>query len=907
MSKPWYEETFEAFASLGATPPGTPSRGAKPENTKDGKRIAEYEEMIKSLQNSISQKDKLLVKSRSRCKHLESSLREKELMLKTQVSTFQSESPEVKLLLDSWTLERSALLDQVKNLEDYLEYDKKNAVSGWRSKDSSLQEEIPQSERSLQKQLADKDSMISSLRRQILEYSGQLTELTTEVAQLKRRSLSTSGLNDSMNSNVSSLEGLQRTIEELMRERDALLSFNDENAIEVKLRDNDISFQSTALSTGEFDTEINSLKEKLEEKEKTIAALVKSCAKLEKEANERNSSSEVSPDQLKERDEAISKLVKQSMAQEKKVKELNDRLAAAGGSTSDKLEIESLRKEVEMFASQVLEQETEIDELKQLVAEKNTSIKELQNKISQVGSTTSPQMLAELEAEVDELKEANKVQLDELRLLRRKNEEFQKMSDLIAKERNSAFHASEEAERSQASLDKLKRENRMLSEEIVEYEEKVEVLERKIQRNKQALDEVEGLENQIREQNLLIEQMKKSSPGEKASKTSYDEMEIAEMLEENHSLKTQVETLSKSLENAKNTVRDLEEILAGISSKESRAFDVEKEEMLSEIENLTEKLHEAEKLLNQTETDRCLIDEFKFKLEQADEDREKSEKMIVDTYERKLSLLTLDKDVTIDKLRKQLSKEKEESTDKFEELQLQLEQYEASIKDLKEEAEAEIQQRETRIFALEQTLTAQEQLLNNMRTEMDHLQGSMEHNVYGRREEIDNLQQELMELGTTKTKQEREIKLLHSHIDELRHAHAKQIDLFKAKISDLESKHDQDIQPSRSAADVLMEEQFVEVQSRLEKLTRRNETLQEDNRALREHLEMIEKQEAKSEAMIQLQKRSSELRKELADYKDKVTELEKANSPSRKKGGGRISFLGRRKESTNSLPSSESR
>jgi hypothetical protein len=109
-------------------------------------------------------------------------------------------------------------------------------------------------------------------------------------------------------------------------------------------------------------------------------------------------------------------------------------------------------------------------------------------------------------------------------------------------------------------------------------------------------------------------------------------------------------------------------------------------------------------------------------LERTDLAREESEKNIVDTVDRRISLLTLDKDLTIDKLHRELMIEKQSKPEEMEELTSQLKVYQVEISELREDMAEQIEQREARIFALEATLTAQEQLVITMKTETDHLQ-----------------------------------------------------------------------------------------------------------------------------------------------------------------------------------------
>ena len=377
-------------------------------------------------------------------------------------------------------------------------------------------------------------------------------------------------------------------------------------------------------------------------------------------------------------------------------------------------------------------------------------------------------------------------------------------------------------------------------------------------------------------------------------------------------LRHSMENQSEDLENAKATIRELERMVAEKTEDAMAQWEEEKEELMADIEDLNHQLEEARESLANLEKEKNLIEDFKQKLEQADEEREKSEKTIIDTYERKLSLLTLDKDVTIDKLRKELVTAKEGSSLDVEELQSEIEMYKAKLEEIGEQATAEIQARDSRIFALENTLDASKQLVSNMRTEMDHLQGSMQNAVAGRKEEFEDMQQELVDLTATTARQERELGSLRMKLEEKHLAHEAEVAKLHETINRLESEK-ASFEGHRNAQDLQMDLRVREVKEKLEKLKWRNSSLQEENESLRQRLAKLEthskadfvereKYDKLQADFVGQKKEIEQLQFELEEARSVVVTpaptLPVASSPDKKaknSGNRRMGFLGRRR------------
>mmetsp|Transcript_14679 Transcript_14679/g.40590 ORF Transcript_14679/g.40590 Transcript_14679/m.40590 type:complete len:1544 (+) Transcript_14679:117-4748(+) len=678
--------------------------------------------------------------------------------------------------------------------------------------------------------------------------------------------------------------------------------------------------------------------------------------------------------QLHERDEAIARMVKQSMRQDETIVDLKQQLGvlqtqlkASSPSKSSKKssssstlsaqdEIAQLRKETEMFAGQVIEQDEEIDSLNRQLTESSTqladaerdaenykrvaeasrkkaqlfedkynreaknankittlegevtvlkqSLKDAQDKldaaeaapavapVSAPPPTVDMGRVHELEAEVDELREANTEQLSELRLLRRKVHDSNSAGDELDKTRYDLSEARTASDRLAKQVADLETELTQLKGQAAEtsndsmQEHRLMDLQHELVERDRIIGELKQNAMMIMNNRTALEPEEDIPADEgngstddhhptvtKTRSTARGETEVESLKDEIARLQSNLTSQSSALESARETIRELERMSAEQKEEEHARFEDEKDEMVAEVEELTRQLDEAQRKIDELRKDELIIDEFKGKLEAADEDRELSERTIVDNYERKLSLLTLDKDVIIDKIRKELSVEKETSAKDREEAELKLTEMEEEMNNLKEHAQAEIQERDSQIMALEQTLAASKQLIENMRTEMDHLQGSMVHATAGRREEIEDMQQELVEVTATATRQEREIGALRQEIHDKQVAHDSQVAKLQETIETLESQIGNSSPPEnhRNAMDLAMELKVKEIKDRLDKLKWRNDGLGAENQLLRERLEKV----GAGESVVQAEKQKiAQLQLKVAEQNKRIQGLE---------------------------------
>jgi len=512
----------------------------------------------------------------------------------------------------------------------------------------------------------------------------------------------------------------------------------------------------------------------------------------------------------------------------------------------------------------------------------------------------------ELEDEVDELREAKKEQLQELRVLRRQVHDADASSDQLERAQREMLQAKETSDRLAAQVQELQQE----VDDLLQYKNNADS-QGADNNGVTEQDRILDLQHEIVERDRIIGELKQNVMMSSTSRSSTlepeedipadegsgmgerenqsppsgvlpDEVEVENLREEIDRLRNNLNSQSAALENARGTIRELESMSAERAEEEHARFEEEKEEMMAEVEELTQQLDAAQAKIEELRKDELIIDEFKYKLEQADEDRELAERTIVDNYERKLSLLTLDKDVTFDKLRKDLQAEKEKSAKDREEAETTIGTLESQLHELKEQAQKEIDERDNHIMSLEQTLSASKQLIENMRTEMDHLQGSMVHATAGRREEIEDMQQELVDVTATAARQERDIEALRQQLEDKQVAHDSQVGKLQETIELLESQIGSSTQQAadnrRNAQDLAMELKVKEIKDRLEKLKWRNNSLAEENGLLRDRLEKV----GAGESVVQAEKQKiAQLQLKIAEQSKRIQTLEAKLSQAR--------------------------
>lgn len=256
---------------------------------------------------------------------------------------------------------------------------------------------------------------------------------------------------------------------------------------------------------------------------------------------------------------------------------------------------------------------------------------------------------------------------------------------------------------------------------------------------------------------------------------------------------------------------------------------------------------------------------------------------MISTYERKLNLMQMNKDLTIDGLRKELSKRKERQKETEGDLLSKIRSLESEKNDIEAELQAKMQHKNAKIQFLEQTLSAHEQVSGHMKDELDQLQNGMETVSVSKRAEVEELQEELMSVQSKATNYERDITSLKMKIEELRLQHRNEVVRLENTISSLES----DTQTPMMRDVALERERRLQhdYQQQLKDVMNRVSLLQEENMTLKQKKE----KDGKLRSSNNDKWRNSQLQEENLRLKQRLKEYEGDNDSVRSSSSRRSS------------------
>jgi outer membrane murein-binding lipoprotein Lpp len=216
------------------------------------------------------------------------------------------------------------------------------------------------------------------------------------------------------------------------------------------------------------------------------------------------------------------------------------------------------------------------------------------------------------------------------------------------------------------------------------------------------------------------------------------------------------------------------------------------------------------------------------------EEAKKSETDTTTSHERKISALTMNKDVTIDTLRKNLAASRYRNAEEVARLTNELSELQNLNTDLWSRCDEDaIRMKDKRIDALKHTLFAQEKTIDSLRTELDQVQLGMRNVSERRRKDLEELQTELIENKLNATKQDRACTALNVKLDECKIEYEEEIVHLSREIEKLR-KHSP---LSRTMKDLQETNWMLEAKERLEQLKVINVELKEDNIKLSAKLE----------------------------------------------------------------------
>ncbi|CAB9504237.1 myosin, heavy chain 11, smooth muscle [Seminavis robusta] len=679
----------------------------------------------------------------------------------------------------------------------------------------ALRRERERESRTLKEKLEDRDTTISALVKSSVVLEQKISDLSLELQTVRQNRDVASAASQS---SASAIEQAQDDVSEL---REALADYKE---VETRLI-HELSLSKKQLKFAE--SEISRLQEIMDD--------------------EVSVGSHHYRRQIQERDDAVSALVQQSMTHESTVQELQKRLQRSAqeleamredkkrSSVQLKAELRRLHQESEIFAGQIIEQDEELEALRAEIHNRDESISALNRQLTASrGPSYRPGMLTpngespevvSLSAQIDELEEANETYRTELRELRFKLRDFDNIRNELARtkydleelERNSHAMAGQRGDL-QAALAAREEAEQRLEEALATRDANSKAIDL-LARERDAL---------VAQRDKVIEELRRNIDGctsqIEALETEIDNVH-AELRLKNQALEAAEKKISR-LESQNHTMTmDYSRSIAGDAQSENQ-----NSALFEEIEDLQQQLKDLE-----AENDR--LSAFKEKMNAAENLQMQSGK-IVEAYERKLSLLTSDKDATIDSLQKSLMSIKGQAAEDFEAMTRDMKKFDLENQTLRQEMQKALEQKNNQIFALEHTLDAQEQLVGNMKNEMDHLQGSMVNTASSRREEIEDMEREVLDLTTRNAAFEREITALKMQLEESKLVHMAEVAKLRESVDRLsqECRSSPEVKPRNPIDDFPIHE----VKERLEKLRWRNNSIQEENFKLKSRLEKAE-------------------------------------------------------------------
>jgi chromosome segregation ATPase len=602
-----------------------------------------------------------------------------------------------------------------------------------------------------------------------------------------------------------------------------------------------------------------------------------------------------SVDRLKERDQAIENLVNQSMSQDAHVKDLKTRLSSlmkemekrrSYGSALLESEVERLQNETEIFAGQIIEQDEEIQNLRRRLQQRDDQVQLLKQELADMRERVqnSPSSADALE-EIERLKrDVSRITLD----LRARDEEILHLQKKVESTEQKLAHADPSQVRHlQAELDELRDANedrraelRDLRKQLWEAKKaagEANDLKHELAQAQYAFDEykrthtgavgskedkltIEKLKLDLQARESKIAELESSTASNNEKRVAATETEIAalrkdvaarsEMIERlNDEIKSKNAAIEKGeaiklkilgeLSSTKDTLKslmvDTSEKARSIATADGEKLTLRREndELRKTRDAMALEIAELQKTVESVEAAREVHEDAKIQLEKAQQAREASEKSIIDAYEKRISALNLEKETSIDDLRGELTAIRGQKADEADSMTRQVKSLQSENDSLREQLELELHAKDQQVYALEHTLHAQEQIVQNMRAEMDQLQSGMEHATEKRRGEIEDLQQELMQLEGRALKQEREITALKMQQEESKLEHKTEVVRLKEALANMEIEGPL----AKTMASLQNDDRMLQVRERLEQLKARNTALQEENLKLGGRLE----------------------------------------------------------------------
>jgi hypothetical protein len=413
-----------------------------------------------------------------------------------------------------------------------------------------------------------------------------------------------------------------------------------------------------------------------------------------------------SQEKITERDCAISAMVRSSVTQEQQIKSLSEEieewkakcLKVNGTNTLISgvswEEFNRLQQESEIFAGHRIEQDEELEDLRNNLDEKNYACSCLEKEIitlkSEISRIENDSQLSDLKDKLYEAQEINKQlyseRADLRKMLRTAQHEIERIPEVEAEliethhilENVKKLNAEKEtqvccvlehqlkAKLDAAILQKKTLERELKTKETSEY--KLKEVEAKLRLDlKDVIAEKSEIEGKLLKQVGSLQELPDCTIERNTSTEKSYRKEILTLKKQCESivhLEASLLGRDKKIEDMQKDSQEQDEIISALTAEDKklrRALQNKPENDQKYIEATLRREFEDDLLpiKNNMKDDTVNAKKMKFKYSDSEESRDQFEKTIISNYERKLSLMQMNKDLTIDGLRKELAQCKE--------------------------------------------------------------------------------------------------------------------------------------------------------------------------------------------------------------------------------------------------------
>ena len=642
--------------------------------------------------------------------------------------------------------------------------------------------------------LQERDGAIATLVKSSITQEQQITVLREQVAELKARNNSRGG-SSTLHGNGPSWQEFTRLqqesemfagqiieldeeIEELRQrlmdersrgDRGANLTFAVEelgNQVQEqkKKRTEELKRQETIVEGIKMELEEEQeLRSELEAETKSLRAKLKKNSKLSRVQDELEAVEEANG-KLQHEVREVRRKMRTAQLESEKVPDLESEISAMRESMN-KLKIESVNR----HADEVMGMKVQTD-LQKAVEQRDAAEIELYKYQEQC--TTLQDIIARCEEKEHDVRN----EMRDLELIR--NETEAKLKEQIDAERDCNARLSDAKDgaelKSRRIVESLKDKMKELETDIDEQNEIISALTDEVRKLRSSTVEDSDSDDIILALTDEVKKLRSKQISEQGG-----ESDVIQAL--SHEVKTLHAALKQKEDGAE--ARNIEAMVRAEVEDELQSMKKQKDFLGKEVSRL-------QLALDSLENGDARIRDLKKQVEDAEKARTQFEKTMISTYERKLNLMQMNKDLTIDGLRKELSQLKERQKETEADLLNKIRILESDKNEIEAELLAKMQHKNAKINFLEQTLSAHEHVSGHMKDELDQLQSGMETVSVSRRAEVEEMQEDLMDARAKATRNEREITSLKMRIEEQRLQHRNEVSRLENAIDSLESNTD---------------------------------------------------------------------------------------------------------------------